>query len=457
MAWAGLLADSPPEKPEARPKSDEWDERDEQVSAWSTAFSQQVLSWAHPPAVDEQEVLAEVYHSLIHSHLSEPLLRLEHTHAEDMERTARAAQDSTSGGLSAPVPESPSGVQSAPDWLHAQETQRREVHHWLMTVHDQFQGGAGPRTAAPVSSASSAGGGLSGSMSRSDSAFALPSGTASPHACQESFTITLGAQMKHMHNLRLIASDPLDLCRYPAPMDDALPHRLQTSMSLYSTNLSGLVLLSSADPWTRPSDLTRELMTLVQRSTDYHFPTFERQIQTILTDHVGPALTWRRARPGRTSPALESTAQGAAGPETTGLMTGDFLVTQHSNLCGVHALFHLISDESVLNGNINSRHPVVLGLRNVMKTACLSDVTTVTLPLLLTHTMTETMTVQWCLKRAELIFKCVKGFMMEVASWGGSELKTLQFLVPQDIDPDVFHRLTSMLASIFRTSNPISF
>lgn len=69
--------------------------------------------------------------------------------------------------------------------------------------------------------------------------------------------------------------------------------------------------------------------------------------------------------------------------------------------------------------------------------------------------MCEEMTVQWCMKRAELVFKCVKGFMMEVSSWGGAEIKTLQFLVPKMIDPDVFVRLVNMLASIFRTSNPI--
>ena len=52
----------------------------------------------------------------------------------------------------------------------------------------------------------------------------------------------------------------------------------------------------------------------------------------------------------------------------------------------------------------------------------------------------QEMTVAWCMKRAELVLKCVKGFMMEVASWGGSEIKTVQFLVPRDIDPDVFAR-----------------
>lgn len=41
------------------------------------------------------------------------------------------------------------------------------------------------------------------------------------------------------------------------------------------------------------------------------------------------------------------------------------------------------------------------------------------------------MTVAWCTKRAELVFKCVKGFMIEMSSWGGAELKNLQFLVPK--------------------------
>lgn len=41
------------------------------------------------------------------------------------------------------------------------------------------------------------------------------------------------------------------------------------------------------------------------------------------------------------------------------------------------------------------------------------------------------MTILWCEKRAELVFKCVKGFMIEMASWGGSDLKNLQFMLPQ--------------------------
>ena len=39
------------------------------------------------------------------------------------------------------------------------------------------------------------------------------------------------------------------------------------------------------------------------------------------------------------------------------------------------------------------------------------------------------------MKRAELVYKCVKGFMMEVASWGGSEIKTLQVCYGKYMSP----------------------
>ena len=41
------------------------------------------------------------------------------------------------------------------------------------------------------------------------------------------------------------------------------------------------------------------------------------------------------------------------------------------------------------------------------------------------------MTISWCEKHAELVFKCVKGFMIEMAAWGGSDLKNLQFILPK--------------------------
>lgn len=106
------------------------------------------------------------------------------------------------------------------------------------------------------------------------------------------------------------------------------------------------------------------------------------------------------------------------------LKTGDFFITKHSNLLQSHVIFHLVTDETISSAtDINSRHQVILGLRNILKTASRHDVTTLTIPALLRHEMSEDMTVQWCIRRAELVFKCAKGFMIESASWGGAELR----------------------------------
>ena len=106
------------------------------------------------------------------------------------------------------------------------------------------------------------------------------------------------------------------------------------------------------------------------------------------------------------------------------LRPGDFFITKHSNLSQSHIIYHLISDETNLSTQeINSRHPVILGLRNILKISSKHDVTMLTIPGLLRHEMSEDMTVPWCIRRAELIFKCAKGFMIESATWGGSELR----------------------------------
>jgi len=54
------------------------------------------------------------------------------------------------------------------------------------------------------------------------------------------------------------------------------------------------------------------------------------------------------------------------------------------------------------------------------------------------------MTLQWCLKRAELVFKCIKGFVMELALWSGQEAFTIQFLVPK------VNAVTSLLYFVYR-------
>lgn len=65
------------------------------------------------------------------------------------------------------------------------------------------------------------------------------------------------------------------------------------------------------------------------------------------------------------------------------------------------------------------------------------------------------MTVTWCVRRAELVFKCVKGFMIEAASWGGADLCTLQLLLPPGISEELFGTLANMIPYVFRVANPL--
>jgi hypothetical protein len=168
---------------------------------------------------------------------------------------------------------------------------------------------------------------------------------------------------------RLVAADVLDLCRYPLSSDDALPQRLQTAMSLYSNNLCGLVLLTD-DRVSTYSGVAKEFSDLCQRSTEYHFPTFDIQVQSVKEEHLAKALSWRDEH--RRRKAVEEESLGvdnpAPGPDyaalsNSSLRNGDFYVTKHSNLCEIHAMFHMVADDSVMSSQINSRHPVVMGLR----------------------------------------------------------------------------------------------
>jgi len=60
----------------------------------------------------------------------------------------------------------------------------------------------------------------------------------------KSFILCTGAQLKTMHNLRLLRADMLDFCKHKRNHRSGVKlHRLQTAMSLYSTSLCGLVLL----------------------------------------------------------------------------------------------------------------------------------------------------------------------------------------------------------------------
>merc|ERR1719500_2157095 len=59
------------------------------VRNWAQAYTGEVLEFAQPAAVNDSEVFGDVYHSLIHSPLSETLLQLEASYAMAVEAVCR--------------------------------------------------------------------------------------------------------------------------------------------------------------------------------------------------------------------------------------------------------------------------------------------------------------------------------------------------------------------------------
>lgn len=133
-----------------------------------------------------------------------------------------------------------------------------------------------------------------------------------PQVQEESFTIYIGAtpeptistcfifrgsgaQMKTMHNARVLRCDRLtDLCQ--TPLGEA-PHsadselfdsrRLQLLMSLYGSNLTSVVLLVGRDPLYHL--LNRTLFArMCEHSAELHFDSLEQQLQAIAKEVCTP-------------------------------------------------------------------------------------------------------------------------------------------------------------------------
>lgn len=457
---------------------------EEVIKAWEKAFKEETVEYAEPHGATDEELFSTVYHKLVHSPALETMLQVEHSYALAVRELTSQRDEQVAALTQKQTQEMTRAVEGVHVYSTEQdinqlaarhfedqnllqgkwnsevdtlkENQRKEYREWLMKMLEEHQTNVtlptptnSPLTACPPR--------VFHSSSQEDN---VP-----VHRLEESFTIHLGSQMKQMHNIRILSADVLEFCRVKPQASsgglDPQPQRLQTALALYSNDLCGLVLLTDSHVGSY-SGLSKELSEVCQHSTEFHFLSIDDQLEKI-REEVKEAVAWRQSHSGRsegiehltTLTSLEQ--QSRRSGSSKNLQTGDVYITRHSNLAEVHVIFHMVVDDSLRSNDINSRHPAILGLRNILKTACSNDITTLTVPVLLMHEMTEEMTVAWCTKRAELVFKCVKGFMIEMASWGGSELKNLQFLVPKGISEEVFGTLATMLPSIFRVSNPLVF
>ncbi|CAH2059742.1 unnamed protein product, partial [Iphiclides podalirius] len=403
------------------------------VKNWEKLFKENVLEFAEQKGTSDEEVFAAAYHKLVHSPALDTILQVENSYAktvmnmlknrdedikkltekqtEEMEDKMRLLNAGTTeeeiNELAAKHFEEQS--LAAGRWdsqLDALKHTQRATHRaWLMTTLEQYQGETelstpsnSPLATFPVDQP--------------------PLGAPKPRL-EESFTIHLGSQLKQTHNIRLVAADMLDLCA--VNHDNGAAARLQPALALYSGELTGVVVLAEA----REARAARSpLVALAAASADHHFLDAARQLR-----RASEQLSLRPLRPG------------------------DVLLTRHGNL-DAHVVFHLVVDDSLKSGDITSRHPAILGLRNILKAACCNDVTSISIPLLLRHEITEEMTAAWCVRRAELVLKCVKGFVLEAAGGGGAELRTLHAVLPPS-SPSLFAALQALVPSVFRVSGPL--
>ncbi|XP_013416133.1 protein C12orf4 homolog [Lingula anatina] len=460
---------------------------EELARQWTKAYTKEIKQYSPPEETSDEVIFSEVYHALIHSDALETLFNLEHQysiaveeiigsrnwelettekkHGKEMEQALQDVRLHTDEHVNILAQKHFEKSQELEvkwnkELKELQNQQKREYREWVMKVYEdsskRLEG-----TPAYVQKVRA----LSRSSSDRSSLTQTDVGPMPPEPrLEESFTVHLGAQLKTMHNLRLLCADVLDLCRHRISNLGGLivpqPQRLQTAMSLYSNNLCGLILLVD-NRLNFYTGIKRDFARICENSTDFHFPDLESQFQHV-EESVIEANKWRAERKlNEDGDRISVKSSSSGSSETQGeeklkrMQNGDFYITKHSNLSEVHVVFHLVSDDSVKNGDISSRHPLILAIRNVLKVCSRNDVTTLTIPLLLAHEMSEEMTIPWCMKRAELVFKCVKGFMMEMATWGDSGSKTIQFLVPKELSEDMFHAFSNMLPQIFRVNNPL--
>ncbi|XP_061109318.1 protein C12orf4 homolog [Conger conger] len=451
---------------------------DQLTNAWARAYCDTTLEHARPEEPSWDEDFADVYHELIHSPASDTLLNLEHNYflsiselisERDMElkklqerqavemdkvmqELGKTASDQDVNVMASQHFDAQQVLENkwASELKQVTGIQKQEYQEWVIKLHQDLQNPNNSKINEEIKVQPSQ---LTEVEEPGDRLFE------EQQQLEESFTIHLGAQLKTMHNLRLVRADVLDFCKHRRHGSGGVKlRRLQTALSLYSSSLCGLVLLVD-NRVNSYSGIKRDFATVSKECTDFHFPRLQEQLE-----RVQQVVLYARAqRSSKQRDQPEVPRNGASEDKAKNLernpaniLPGEFYVSRHSNLSEVHVVYHLCVDDNVRSGNISARDPAIMGLRNILKVCCTHDVTTITVPLLLVHDMSEEMTIPWCLKRAELVFKCVKGFMMEMASWDGGVSRTVQFLVPQSISDEMFYQLSNMLPQIFRVSSTLT-
>ncbi|VDL84926.1 unnamed protein product [Nippostrongylus brasiliensis] len=264
----------------------------------------------------------------------------------------------------------------------------------------------------------------------------------------ESYTIYIGAQLKSMHNVRLLtARSMVELC---APVKNVdVSSLLQMSISLYGKQLSGLVMLVPRDPlW--HSNSGSEFARVCEQSTELHFEPLGKQLKGIV-ESVGyfflavHAKWWREESERRKSAASGDSSTKAA--HDTALEVGDVYCTRHSNLRDVQLVFHLVVDDALQSSDISSRHPCLNGIRNIIRLTVRLGITTIHIPLLLVEQASESGELQVC---GVCGGSAVGGGVTSVPHFN------IHLVLPSGLVDGVYQQISAMFPTIFHLVPSVS-
>jgi len=263
-------------------------------------------------------------------------------------------------------------------------------------------------------------------------------------------------------------------------------------MSLYRRELSAVVLMVDSDPLHHLKQKTA-FARMCEQSAELHFDSLESQLKAIELE-VRKANKDRRERQAddpstyslysRSRQASVEQGQSQVDGEmldTGCLRPGDVYVTRHSNLSHAQVVYHMVCEPALASEDLSSRHPCVRGLHNIVRLASRAAIQTLSLPLLLVDQQcsrgdsSPSQSTQWCLARAELIFKCLKGFLMEVCSIGSTVSNSnnaitangvnsysatthynINFAVPAQLSAGQFHQLVELFTRIYHLVPSVS-
>lgn len=218
--------------------------------------------------------------------------------------------------------------------------------------------------------------------------------------------VMLGSQLKKPIEIKIIADNITSMCRSRTENDGLDPvygNSLNACVLIIDTNLSNL--------YPNQVDFIKEC----NKTTELHFEEIENQIENVKNQIGGQNLN-----------------------------VGDFFVTTHSNLKGIHVVFHLAVEKK---HNQETTTKLLSGLKNILTVANRYDMESLSIPILLIQNeLRHLLSDSECSQRVEDVIKTVKVFLLQ--NNVNTTLKTLNFVVPPN-DEQIFNQTKTLITSSF--------